>query len=250
MARRCALLVGLLASAADAIQLRRAEVTSSSLEQEAQQLEQRVDHALAQLHSICPLKAAFLQNGTAAANGTAAVNRTAAAVVNHTAASAAVVNHTNASAVLCQHNRSTALQAEQDSLEALVGHLKLNIKRFNTDETSGKSEGAKMLKQVEARLAADQEKLKNASLSKFQHEMLVNRTRSEENEVHYWKRGRELEHSMFHANLKMTHGLMSRVKTVIEAYKEVLAKGHISAKMAEDIKRVGASVPKAFIEIA
>jgi len=48
-------------------------------------------------------------------------------------------------------------------------------------------------------------------------------------------RNRE-EHSMFHANLKMTHGLMSRVKTVIEAYKEVLAKGHISAKMAEDAR--------------
>lgn len=242
MARRCALLVALLASA-DAIQLRRAEVTATTLEQEAQQLETRVNHALVQLHQICPLKASFLQNHTAAANSTAAVNRT-------NASHAVVVNHTNASAVLCQHNRTAVLKTEQDALQDLLSHLKTNIKRFNSDETSGKSEGAKMLKQVEARLAADQAKLKNTSLSKFQREMLVNRTRSEEQELKYWKRGRELEHSMFHANLKMTHGLMSRVKTVIEAYKEVLAKGHISAKMAEDIRRVGASVPKALIEIA
>lgn len=54
--------------------------------------------------------------------------------------------------------------------------------------------------------------------------------------VQYWGRQRESAHSMFHANLKMTHTLMSKVKSVMEAYEEMLSKGKLSKKASQQMK--------------
>jgi len=78
--------------------------------------------------------------------------------------------------------------------------------------------------------------------------MLVNRTRTEEHELKFWTRGRELQHDMFHSNLKLTHGLMSRVKSVMEAYKQVLATGKLDPKLSKALHETSASLPKALIQ--
>lgn len=144
-------------------------------------------------------------------------------------------------------NVTALLHNEQRLLTDLFSHLKLNIKHFNEEEKSSKGQNSEVLKRLQDRLKRDQEKLKAGKLSKFEHEELVNRTRLEEHEVKYWSHGRELQHTLFHANLKLTHGLMARVKTVMEAYTQALSKGKVDPQLLKAMK--GASLPKAFVEM-
>jgi len=145
-------------------------------------------------------------------------------------------------------NIKAALAKEQTLLAGLLSHLKSNIMHFNKQEKKGKTEEDALLKKAQERLAKDQTLLKNSTkMSAFQHAMLVNQTKMEEQEVKYWGQGRQASHSMFHANLKMTHGLMSRVKTVIEAYETAMTKGKLDFKTMTQVKEL--SLPKAFLEM-
>eukprot|EP00427_Karlodinium_veneficum_P058327 CAMPEP_0169380564 /NCGR_PEP_ID=MMETSP1017-20121227/40933_1 /TAXON_ID=342587 /ORGANISM="Karlodinium micrum, Strain CCMP2283" /LENGTH=207 /DNA_ID=CAMNT_0009480007 /DNA_START=123 /DNA_END=746 /DNA_ORIENTATION=+ len=130
----------------------------------------------------------------------------------------------NSSAVFSA-NVTTNLKSQQRKLDDLFKHLKLNIANFNKREAEQKQDGQEYAKKIQERLEKDRKRLQDSSLSAFDHEMLVNRTRMEERELKFWTRGRELQHDMFHSNLKLTHGLMSRVKSVMEAYKQMLATG-------------------------
>lgn len=150
----------------------------------------------------------------------------------------------NGSKVLT-HNSSMNLKKEQDALKKLFAHLKSNIATINKNEDSNKAHVKEVIERLQKRYQQDKDKLNSTNLSAFEHERLVNRTRSEEAELKYWSRSRELQHGMFHANLKMSHGLMSRVKQVMEAYKDVLTKGKLDPKAAQALKSVASSLPKA-----
>merc|ERR1712129_623431 len=65
----------------------------------------------------------------------------------------------------------------------------------------------------------------------------------DEVELSYWKRGREMQHSMFHSRLKVTHGLISRVKEVLDAYGEMMSKGKLSPDRVRILRVVVANMP-------
>jgi hypothetical protein len=141
-----------------------------------------------------------------------------------------------------------AVQEEQDVLANLFKHLKVNIASFNKQETKDKDKTAAIRKRLEERLKKDKATLAMKNISDFERERLTNSTRMEQHELDYWNRDRDLQHHMFHSNLKMTHGLMSRVKTVIEAYKEVSSKGKIDGKLMEKVHAMGPT-KAAFLEM-
>lgn len=142
------------------------------------------------------------------------------------------------------------LQKQQDVLQKLFTHLKSNIGKFNERESTGKVEEEASIKEMEAKYAKDEALLKksNGTRYTFEHELLVNTTRSDKLELDYRKQERQLGHSMFHANLKATHGLMSRIGSVMEAYKQALATGHVDANIKEAMVKSLISPPKAFVE--
>jgi hypothetical protein len=145
-------------------------------------------------------------------------------------------------------NLSSTLKVQQGKLTELFKHLKSNIAQFNKRESDGKKDGQVQADNLKKRLEADKKKLENPDLSAFDREMLVNRTRTEEHELKFWTRGRELQHDMFHSNLKLTHGLMSRVKTVMEAYEQVLKTGKLDAKLTNVLHATSSSLPKALLQ--
>mmetsp|Transcript_38379 Transcript_38379/g.105715 ORF Transcript_38379/g.105715 Transcript_38379/m.105715 type:complete len:235 (-) Transcript_38379:74-778(-) len=141
-------------------------------------------------------------------------------------------------------NRSAALKQQQDVLQKLFANLKSNIKTMNKRETKGKDTSETTIARLRQRLDLDREKLNSTNLTAFDRERLVNRTRAEEHELAYWSRGRDLQHDMYRANLRMTHGLMSRVKKVMEAYSDVLANGKLDPKMADEMRMASGKSPK------
>lgn len=140
------------------------------------------------------------------------------------------------------------LKEQEDLLKNLFAHLKSSVTHSNKNEKENKDENAKLVKSQEEKIKADHEKLKNPKLSAHDRERLVNRTQADERTLTYFKRGRDLQHSMFHSNLKIAHGLMSRVKNVLEIYTESLAKGQIDAKARALLKTSMESVPRALLE--
>jgi len=140
-----------------------------------------------------------------------------------------------------------ALAKEKSMLAGLLSHLKSNIMSFNKEEQKGKDDSEKMLQKLQKRLARDQQSLGNPKISAFEHVALVNQTRMEETEVKYWMQSRDNQHSMFHSNLKMTHGLMSHVKTVLEAYSMAISKGSVDPKLLKSVSSV--ALPTAFVEM-
>jgi len=115
--------------------------------------------------------------------------------------------------------------------------MKSSIGRLNKQEESSKKTVQNMTQRLEKRLELDRARSQDKNLSALDREMYANRTRLEENEMKYWTRGRDLQHGMYHANIKMTHGLMSRVKTVMDAYQDMLTKGHVSPDLAKALSR-------------
>mmetsp|Transcript_50688 Transcript_50688/g.109490 ORF Transcript_50688/g.109490 Transcript_50688/m.109490 type:complete len:216 (-) Transcript_50688:34-681(-) len=150
---------------------------------------------------------------------------------------AAVAVNTTASSVKSA-NRTAVLSKQQDVLQGLLSHLKESIKKMNKREADGKEEGKKQTERLEKRLADEKAKLKQTNLSKFQQELLANRTRTDEEELKYWARSRTLEHGLFHSSLKVTHGLMKKADAVIAAYDSVLKTGKLPAGMADQLKAV------------
>merc|ERR1719223_2534243 len=143
---------------------------------------------------------------------------------------------------------ATKLRRQQDTLSKLFQHLKENVAKFNKREKEGKAEAEKAVKDMEQRLEKDRDQLKNPKLSAFEHELITNRTRTEEAELTFRKQDHFYQHNMFHANLKATHGLMSRVSGVLEAYKQALTTGHVDPNIKAAMIKSLSSQPKALVE--
>jgi hypothetical protein len=136
---------------------------------------------------------------------------------------------------------------QQGILESLFKHLKSNIVNLNKQEEKSKDVAAKSIQRLQARLKADKAELQKRGLSQFEHDRLVNRTRTDTFELQYWTRDRSLGHQMFHTNLKMEHGLMSRVHQVIAACKDAAVKGHMDPELMKKLK--AQAVPNAFVQM-
>merc|ERR1712194_458256 len=147
----------------------------------------------------------------------------------------------NIGAVVLNRTKS---QKEKVNLDKLLSNLKGNVISINKVEAEGKDTEESMIVKVKARLAEEYKRLNGTGLSKFQHELVTNRTHTDERELKYWTVQRDLQHHMFHSSLKMTHGLMNKVKAVMEAYKEALAKGHVSKATLKDMHAVAGKLPR------
>lgn len=239
-----AALVAGLAVSASGLRLHR---EATELESEVFTLDGLIRTTGARLEQASAVLAAHVK-----ANATNASTSTAAGKKDVTKAPSAAADVVSAADALMhakghKGNVTGMLAKEQSALEGLFQKLKKNIVNFNTHDKTSKSESAAILDRLQKRLAQDKEKLKDPKLSAFQHEALVNRTGSEEREVHYWQSVIENGHRVFHANLKITHGLMKRVKEVMEAYQQALTKGHVDPKLMKQMS--AASMPRAFVQM-
>jgi len=142
-------------------------------------------------------------------------------------------------------NKTSTLKVQEEVLKNLLSHLKSSISKDNKEEEESKKHNQDMIERLKKRLESDRAKMNDTKLSARDRAMYANDTHLEERELQYWTRGRELQHGMYHANLKMTHGLMSRVKTVMQAYEEVLKTGHLDADMSKMLHAAAASISKA-----
>jgi len=202
-----------------------------------------------QVSELTSLLSAF-ESTTAAptANATGHHKRLRHHKVVDTTTAAALASSSNASTGLSA-NTTKALVEQRDLLKGLFAHLKGNIAKFNKEQADSKGEHEKTMKQLEKRFEQDSAKLKDPKLSAFEHERLTNLTRAEDGEIKYWRKGRQLQQTMFHANLKITHGLMSRSKAVMDAYQQALTTGHLDTKTTDALKGALTSLPKAFIVV-
>lgn len=139
------------------------------------------------------------------------------------------------------------VKAEQSVLEKLFKHLKSNVVKLNKQDSERKKVSEEAVQRLQARLKKDKAESERKDASAFEHELAVNRTRTDEVELRYWTQDRSLGHQMFHDNLKVTHGLMGRVKSVIDACKEAAAKGHVDADLLKKVK--AQSLQRAFVQM-
>jgi len=209
--------------------------------------------ALLQLQSLTEPKSA---NATKKAAPVATKNATNASKAAPAAAKKTEPKSANATKVapavnlkaLSKDEFKKQVKEESDVLANLFKHLKVNIAHFNKEESHDKDKTEDIRKRLEARFNKDKATLAMKNISDFEKERLTNATRMESHELEYWNRDRDLQHHMFHSNLKMTHGLMSRVKTVMEAYQQAFAKGKISANLMKNIHEMSPT-KAAFLEM-
>lgn len=199
------------------------------------------DAAVADVMAILRIATRRLLNAT---NATA----TNATTTNATTTKAAGVK--NVTSDKLSQNVTENLKKEQKTLDALFAHLKQGISHLNSHETSNKAAEKDQVTKLTARVEEDHMKANWTNLTTFDKELLVNRTRMDETSLKFFTRGRSLEHDMYHANLKVNHSLMSRVKMVMDAYAKVLANGKIDPNLAASLKSVATSLPaKALIQV-
>eukprot|EP00931_Biecheleriopsis_adriatica_P106060 TRINITY_DN80574_c0_g1_i1.p1 TRINITY_DN80574_c0_g1~~TRINITY_DN80574_c0_g1_i1.p1 ORF type:complete len:196 (+),score=55.73 TRINITY_DN80574_c0_g1_i1:25-588(+) len=146
------------------------------------------------------------------------------------------VKEASAQATERNATRAAELQQQRVNLGGLLDHLKADISKFNKNEASDKQKNAARLEELRKKLDQDKAQLKDQSLSPFMREMLTNRTKNDEREIEYWSHGRDLQNRMFRSNIQATHGLMSKVKGVLQAYDEVINGGNLSVDTAKRIK--------------
>jgi len=238
-------LVPLLISSVGALHVHQDRFEQGSVEREVLDLDRYLVVASQTLEGMLANATAQHADGTVAVTKVTAAPHPVAAKVNVTAKKS--INTTKLKQVNVTAKKSintTKLKQESDALSNLFAHLKSNIANSNKAQKDSKKTYASEAADVQRRLDRDRKKLQQKNLSKFDQGFITNRTLAEERELNYWNRQRDLNHGMFHNTLKMTHGLMSRVKTVMEAYKDVMKNGRLDPKLAEQLHVVSAAIPK------
>lgn len=115
-------------------------------------------------------------------------------------------------------------------LKGLYEDSKARIAVANEREKKSKAYYTERETTHNARIAKIEGRFHNHTLSQ---EFRANETRDEDRLFSYWKGVRERQHRGFHTNLKIQHGMMSKVKTMIDMYEKTIsggAKGKAQAK--------------------
>lgn len=146
-------------------------------------------------------------------------------------------------------NRTEKLQTELGNLQNLFSHLKSRIGTLNKHEHNGHDEDDKMIQEQEDMIHKAQVELNWTNLTKWQRQIRVNRTKGAQAELVYWKRHRELSHGSFHANLKMSHGLMDKVQQTMKMFHQLLAGKKVEMKDLETIRRGLPSAKASFVQM-
>lgn len=137
-------------------------------------------------------------------------------------------------------NKTTKLQAQLSTLNSVYESLKKSIVRGNRREHDGQLTDEEQIRRTEAKLADAERELNSSKLSDFKREMLVNQTRVDRAELKFWKSHRGSSHAIFHAHLKMAHGMMDRIKQVVGEYEAVLAGKKVDL---EKLRKLQSSLP-------
>jgi len=126
-------------------------------------------------------------------------------------------------------------------LKAMYEDGKERIAQLNAREAQSKQRFEGQQKQHEARLATVEGRFKNGTLSA---EFRKNETRDESRIWTYWQRVRERQHSQFHTSLKIQHGTMAKVKTMIGVYEKAMGGKASKAEVQKDLARVTGVMPE------
>lgn len=128
------------------------------------------------------------------------------------------------------------LKAQRTNLRNLLSKMKTDISRFNKNEADDQDTSSSHIEKIQKRLEQDKARLADPKLRPFMRELLQNRTKEEQRDIDFWSHGRKLQKRMFHSNIKITHGLMSRVKGVLQVFDGALVNGTISEEAAQQLK--------------
>uniref|UniRef100_A0A7S2N7A9 Uncharacterized protein n=1 Tax=Alexandrium andersonii TaxID=327968 RepID=A0A7S2N7A9_9DINO len=126
-------------------------------------------------------------------------------------------------------------------LKALYEDGKERITQLNAREKQSKQRYEDMKKQHDTRLATIEARFKNGTLSAEFHK---NETRDEMRIWNYWERVRERQHRQFHTSLKIQHGTMSKVKTMIDMYEKTMSGKASEAEVQKDLAKVTGAMPE------
>jgi len=105
-------------------------------------------------------------------------------------------------------------------LKGLYDESKERISQQNAREEKSKKWFAEKETEHKAKLSSIEGKFANHTLSE---EFRTNETRDETRYFKYWQGCRERQHRQFHTNLKIQHGMMNKVKKMIDMYEKALS---------------------------
>jgi hypothetical protein len=121
-------------------------------------------------------------------------------------------------------------------LKGLYEDGKDRIAKLNVREKKYKQQFADKEAEHNRRLVRIEARFKNHTLSA---EFRTNETRDETRMWTYWQRVRERQHRQFHTSLKIQHGTMERVKTMMDMYEKTInGQGKDKAQVKKQLSRV------------
>jgi len=95
------------------------------------------------------------------------------------------------------------------------------------------------------RQAKHDSKMADIARQKLSDDFKANETKDENRLFNYWQRVRERQHRQFHTSLKIQHGTLQKVKTMIDMYEKAIAGKDDRAQAKEQLARVaGGAVPE------
>ena len=142
----------------------------------------------------------------------------------------------NASSALLSSNRTDTLLKEKEVLQGLMGRFKEDIKHLNQVDSRGDARQKEVVAEITKQLQEDERKLHNPSLSELSRQALLNHTAMEKRQLADWSTAGSLGKKMYHAELSVTHGMMAKVKKVMQAYDSVLSTGTMAPSLASALK--------------
>merc|ERR1719253_1358650 len=130
-------------------------------------------------------------------------------------------------------------------LKGLYEDSKDRISALNVREQKSKAHFAEQEKEHTARIAKIEARFSNHTTHRISQEFHTNETRNENRMFNYWSHCRERQHKQFHTSLKIQHGMMQRVKTMINMYEKTMTGGDgAKAKVQKELARMaGGGMP-------
>merc|ERR1719215_737100 len=126
-------------------------------------------------------------------------------------------------------------------LKGLYEEGKERIGQLNAREQKYKAHYEEKQKEHEQNLVAIDARFKNSTLSA---DWKTNETKEENRLWGYWERVRQRQHSQYHTSLKIQHGTLEKVKTMIQAYEGAIAGNADKKTIAKKIQKVsGGAMP-------
>jgi len=123
-------------------------------------------------------------------------------------------------------------------LKGLYEDGKQRITELNAREKKYKEAFAERQTKHDARMA-------DIAHQKLSDGFKANETKDENRLFNYWQRVRERQHRQFHTSLKIQHGTLKKVKTMIDMYDKAIAGKGNRAEAKEQIAQVaGGAVPE------